>query len=103
MSFAPPAKRPRTSEDLTSLLDTSTTPLDSEITSATVKRWTNALEKAVTKNTEMRIKYKDVPSKWMESETDVHQAIRVGVNACCFGSEAVMWSEGVETDILIRL
>jgi len=80
MSFAPPTKKPRTSNDetdLTALLQTSTTPLDDQISASTVKKWTATLEKAVAKNAEMRTKYADTPSKWMESETDVHQAIRV--------------------------
>lgn len=45
---------------------------------ASVKRLVNQLEKKLSKNRELRIKYADDPQKFLESEMDLNNAIQVG-------------------------
>jgi beta-catenin-like protein 1 len=44
---------------------------------AAVKRLVNQLEKKVSRNRELRIKYADEPQKFLESEMELNNAIQV--------------------------
>ena len=86
-------QQPKTDKTIDAILEKADDEDIEEIDQAAVRKLLLTLEKRITRNAQLRVKYADEPSKFVESEVDLDDAIK-GLGLCAAAPNIMASSRG---------